>query len=782
MSMKFTLNWLKQYIDPGMSSAELADRLTMAGLEVDSVDELFAELDENVRVAEVLSVERHPNADKLTLCEVAVGDEKHQVVCGAPNARPGMRTPIALPGARLPSGMVIKKSKIRGETSSGMLCSQRDLGISEEHEGIMDLPDSCTSGSLLSDALQLQDTLIEVDLTPNRPDCTSVIGVAREVGGFTGQSVKKPVQGELPVLTGQGLPFAVEIHNSESCPRYGARMLTGVTIGPSPWWLQRILLAVGLRPINNVVDITNFVMLEYGQPLHAFDFSRLAGGKIIVRNAAPSESITTLDGVKRELEDDMLVICDAEKPVAIAGIMGGEGSQVENDTVDILLESAYFDPVSIRRTVRRLKMGTDSSYRFERGIDPQGVPIALERAVRLMQELTGASVMENGVDHCHCLPESPVLTLRVQRVRDLLGIDITAQELADLLRAIEIDAQVKEDAVLTVTPPSFRVDIEREVDLIEEIARLKGYNEIPTALPVIPMSFPETDPGRILRKQLAASMVSLGFYEAINYSFVTEKHFDMLGLDPGDAARATVCLLNPLAEDQSVMRTTLLPGLLENARKNINHQDIDLRLFEIGKVFLSSGEEQPHEELRITAVLSGRRYPDSPVLYHGNEKVDFYDVKGILEQLFAQLRMPAAELIAVDTPVGYAAPGEHARVKSGGRAVGTLGKVSDKTLKNFGIKQDVFFLDLSLEKILQIPARPRQFQALPKFPSVKWDIALVVPEKVGGGELLQVIQEMNHPLVEQAEIFDIFRGESIEQGCKSIAVSVTYRSREQTLD
>ncbi|MFO7606422.1 MAG: phenylalanine--tRNA ligase subunit beta, partial [Desulfurivibrionaceae bacterium] len=612
--MKFTVNWLKKYIDFDLSNRELADRLTMAGLEVDSVEDLYPGLDD-LRVGLVKGVKPHPNADRLSLCEVDDGESVRRVVCGAPNVRAGMLTALAVPGTVMPGGFKIKPAKIRGEASEGMLCSAHELGISPDKAGIMDLPADLSPGQSLVEALELRDTLIEVDLTPNRPDCASVIGTAREVGAFVGKKVKHPGAGDLPELSGADLPFAVEVRDFAACPRYSARMVKGVRIAPSPWWLQRLLLAVGLRPINNVVDVTNFVMLEYGQPLHAFDFIKLSGGRIVVRRAAKGEKTETLDGVERQLDEEMLLICDAERPVAVAGVMGGGNSEVSDDTVDILLESACFDPVSIRRTSRRLNLATDSSYRFERGVDPQGTVRALERAVELIVELAGGVAVPVGVDLKEGSPENSPIDLRVRRCNDLLGLDLGARQIADYLESIEIDADPVGEETLKVTPPGFRVDLEREVDLFEEVARLVGYNEIPVTLPHVPLSFADRDPAREIRKEVAAIMTAQGYNEAINYSFVSERHYDMLGLAPDHSARRNVRLLNPLAEDQSIMRTMLLPGILENLKRNVNHQRPDIKLFEVGKVFHPTDSELPDEEMRLVAVISGKRNPDSPPLH-----------------------------------------------------------------------------------------------------------------------------------------------------------------------
>lgn len=781
--MKFTLNWLKQYIDFDMSPKALADRLTMLGLEVDAVEDLYPALDQ-VKVAKIDAVQPHPNADKLVLCDVSVGEKTCRVVCGAPNAREGMLTAIALPGAVLPGGFTVKPAKIRGEASEGMLCSAKELGISDDQSGIMELPATMESGQSVSEALSLKDTFIEVDLTPNRPDCASVIGIAREVAGFVGNQLNPPVNKEaLPQLTGEGVPFSVKVEAPDACPRYSARMLTNVRIGHSPWWLEQKLLAVGMRPINNVVDITNFVMMEYGQPLHAFDYKKVAGGQIIVRKAQAGEKITTLDDVERQLDPEMLLICDAERPVAVAGVMGGENSEVTESTTEVLLESAYFDAINVRRTASKLNLSTESSYRFERGVDPKGVPDALERAVQLIKELAGADVVEGGVDCSEDIKDPSPITLRVQRVSDQMGMDFSAEDIIQSLTSIEIDVKQIDDQTLTVYPPSFRVDLEREADLVEELARLKGYDEIPISLPLVPMSFPEHDSERDLLKQVSSLMISLGFNEAINYSFVTEKHFDMLGLADNDSARSTVRLLNPLTEDQSVMRTTLLPGLLENLRRNINHQNYDVRLFEIGKVFhYKKNQELPDEQQRLTALLCGRQHPYSPRLYNGEVAVDIFDVKGAVENLLEDLRLSDVSILPDKKTASYAEAENFVKLEADNRLIGNFGKISTSVLKAFGIKQDVFFLDLNLDGFYYLTVAPKSFVQLPKFPCVQWDIAVLVPDKVAGGELLDAITGSGEPLIESAEIFDVYRGKNIVKGYKSVAISVTYRSNSQTLN
>ncbi len=461
--MKFTLGWLKEYIDCSeMSAQEVADRLTMLGLEVDSVTPIFQELS-SLRTGTVVSCEKHPNADKLSVCQVKIGSETHQIVCGAPNVREGLKVVVALPGTVLPGDFKIGKSKIRGVASAGMLCSERELGLSDAHSGIMELPAETEDGQLFSEVMGINDTCIEVDLTPNRADCASVTGIAREVAAICNGTLQLPTTGAK--ITSRSNEFSVEIKNPELCPRYAAKLIKGVKIGPSPWWLRKKLLSVGLRPINNVVDITNFVMMEYGQPLHAFDFDTLSGGKIVVRVPQTGETtFTTLDGTNRTLTENTLLICDGEKPVAIAGIMGGENSEVSAETTNILLESACFDPVSVRKSAKMLNISTDASYRFERGVDPLVTINALERAAQLIGEIGGAKIEDTGIDEFPGKKEPLTLTLSTKRANTVLGVQLTQVEIMQLLKAIEIPCSAQDEDIITASIPSFRIDLEREAD------------------------------------------------------------------------------------------------------------------------------------------------------------------------------------------------------------------------------------------------------------------------------------------------------------------------------
>lgn len=786
--MKFTLSWLNQFISTeGQTSAQLADKLTMLGLEVDSVEELFVEL-EQITTARITEVSKHPDADKLTVCAVDTGDEIVQVVCGAPNTRVGMLTAIAKPGVRLPDGTKIKKAKVRGVVSSGMLCSAKELGLNNDHSGILDLNDQLACGVPLAEALGLRDTVIEVDLTPNRPDCASVRGIAREVGSFTDGALG-PLVANVTPLTGKDIGYEVVIEAPDLCPRYTARKLTRVTIGPSPLWMQQRLTAVGMRPINNIVDITNYVMLESGQPLHAFDFTTLKGGKIIVRRPTANETtLTTLDGSQRQLDSEMLLICDAERPIAVAGVMGGLETEITGQTTTILLESACFNPLSIRRTARKLGIPSEASYRFERGVDPNLADSALERAVELMVEYAGAQADVDGIDVYPGKKEPLQLQLRIDKVCTLLGLTLGPDEVARFLRSIEFVVTPLNEKVLNVLVPSFRVDIEREIDLIEEVARLVGYNEIPTSQPSIRMVYPQRDELRTLRQEAARILTAQGFFEAINYSFVADNHLNLCGLAEDDPRRRVTRLLNPLSEEQAIMRSMLLPGMLENIRRNINFQQPDIRLFEIGKVFLQAATDSlPEERLQLCAVISGHRYPEAEPLYYSEQEADFFDIKGAVANLLGVLRVTGTDNVPLfqhdpaATPP-YCDPTCTALVMNGDTKVGTLGAVHPATLKGFGIKQQVYYFEIDLQHLNAMDRKVKKFTTLPKYPSVKRDISLVVPDSVPAGELLQAIQRQQQKYLESADIFDVYRGKPIQAGYKSVALAVTYRSTTATLD
>ncbi len=772
--MKFTLSWLQDYVDISLSATELAAGLTMAGLEVDSVDETGADLDQLV-IARVAAVEGHPDADRLHVCEVDDGEDRRQIVCGAANVHAGMITVLARPGAVLPGGLKIKSSKLRGVKSDGMLCSAAELGLEDGSDGILDLDRDLSVGTPAASALGLVDTLIEVDLTPNRADCASVIGIAREAAALTNTSLRSPAVSDLS-FSGQA-PFTVKIADYDLCRRYCACIIRGVKVGPSPWWLKKRLLSVGLRPINNVVDITNFVMLECGQPMHAFDFNRLSGTEIEVRSAREGEKIKTLDGREHDLTPETLVVADAGGAVAVAGVMGGEATQVDAATGDILLESACFSAVSVRRTARRLNLGTDSSYRFERGVDPGATAHALARAAELVVKM-GAGEIEGAVDVQGKAAKPLKLLFRPHRCNKLLGTSLSGEEIMAMLSAIELGCRLIDTETLEVTVPTFRVDIEREIDLVEEVARLVGYDHLPESLPRVTLAPAIESPDRVFRLKAAAAMVEIGLSEVINYSFVSSSHRRLLGY--GESPDEFVRLKNPLAEEQSVMRTTILPGLIENLNHNLNRQAPGLMIFEVGKVFHPRGgrDRQPRENTRISAIIAGRRNSGAPVIHFGREKVDLYDVTGVVSAFISRMGYRIdAFTVAEDLPF---ASGTVA-VSVNGVRIGACGELSPGVTREFGVKQAAWFIDLDLDMLMGIKREDKIFFPLPKFPAVYRDIAIVLSEAVPVAELMASLEKGGGNLLESAELFDVYKGDKVEAGTKSVAVRLVFRSAGSTL-
>ncbi|WP_373499968.1 phenylalanine--tRNA ligase subunit beta [Desulfococcus sp.] len=782
--MKVSLSWLREYIPVDMDVVELAERLTMAGLEVDSVEDRYAWLN-TVRVGRVLSVDPHPRADKLKLCRVDAGDRTVQVVCGAPNVAPGMTAPLALPGTVFPGGKLLEKGMIRGEASEGMLCSEAELELGIDAGGIMTLNDRQEApavGAPLPEALRLSDASLEIDLTPNRPDCLSVMGVAREIGFFQHRKITRP---EIRLPRGEGdirERTSVAIAAPEHCPRYAARLIEGIQVRPSPFWLQDRLLSVGLRPINNIVDITNFVMMETGQPLHAFDFDQLSGHRIVVRTAAEGETFTTLDGKERALTDAMLMICDGERPVAVGGVMGGLNSEIEAGTTRVLIESAYFSPTSIRRTAKTLGLGTDASHRFERGVDPEGTVAALDRAAQLMLETGGGTLISGVIDERPIRVGNAAIDLSIQALNRHLGTGLSRDAVAGMLGAIEFTATPLSEDLLRVLPPSFRVDIFRPEDLMEEVARLSGYNSIPVTFPRLPAEGVQFDPRIVLRNRVKDLMVACGFAEAINYSFVDEASCDKLRLKPDDQRRRLLHILNPLTEEQSVMRTSLVPGLLAGVSRNLSQQNRDLKLFEVGMSFLSNGQDRLPDEVEIAAgVWTGARSKAS--WFTLEAACDFYDLKGVVESLLSGLgvsdvRVTAAEDHACD----YTRPGHTAVIDAGGVRLGILGELHPEAMKNFGLRQTAFIFELNLDLLRPLFSETKQARPMPKFPPTDRDITLIVDRPVEAGAVVAAVLAAREPLVEEAFLFDVYDGEKMPEGKKSVSIRIVYRSPSETLE
>ncbi len=778
--MIVTYNWLKEFVDFDLSPEDLAHRLTMVGLEVDSMEKIGEGFD-SVVVARLVAVEPHPEADRLTVCKVDNGAETVQVVCGATNHRAGDLVALAQVGSVLPGDFKIKKSKIRGRESMGMLCSEKELGLAEESAGIMILPPQLTVGVPVFEALGLKDVRFELGLTPNRADCLSVVGVAREVGAMVGRPVRLPPHAVTEEGEAAEALTSVTIEEPELCPRYAARLIRGVRIGPSPDWLVRRLESVGMRSISNVVDVTNLVLMELGHPLHAFDFSLLREGRIVVRRASEGEVFTTLDSQQRPLKSGDLIIADGEGAVALAGIMGGENSEIGAETVDILLESAYFHPPAIRRTSKRLGIHTESSHRFERGADVNMVPVALDRAASLIVELAGGRVAKGRIDaYPRPLPDRR-LTLSASRNEEILGLSVEQTEIIRLLRSIGLEAVPAETRpdIVQVTVPSWRQDLEREIDLIEEIARLNGYDCIPVTMPVSRTICHRSPDHQRFSSRVRDFMASSGFSEVINYSFVSSGAWDRIGLSPQDSRRRTVRVLNPLTEEQSVMRTTLVASLLENVARNLAYRSRDLRLFELRPVFSpEDGEELPREKQRLTAVMCGRREPEGWT--QAKEAVDFFDIKGVLESLFENLRITRVKWETSQIEP-FLHPGKSSRLLRGDVVLGSVGEVHPKVLERFDIDQPLYLLDLDLEAAFASGADASTFRALSRFPDVYRDSAFLLDDEVPAEQVFAAIEKARGKEVEDVVLFDFYKGAGIPEGKKSLAVRVRYRSSERTL-
>lgn len=780
--MIVSLSWLKNYVPIRMDTALLADALTMAGLEVESVWDRYSYLN-SIVVGRITRVSAHPNADKLTVCSVDIGDLVLDVVCGAPNAVNGLVVPLALPGAVFPNGSTIEKSSIRGVESGGMLCSEKELALGPEKDGLMELPQDFKPGTALSTALSLCDHVMEIGLTPNRSDCLSMLGVAREIAAVEKSALKyPPFSLNDPVDDEISRSTSVTIENPEHCPRYCTRLIENVTIGPSPFWLQDRLLSIGLRPINAIVDITNFVMLETGQPLHAFDFDRLAQNRIVVRTARDDEMFTTLDGKNRKLSSDMLMICDGEKPVAIGGVMGGENSEIQEDTTRVLIESAYFDPVSIRKTSKMLGLSTDASYRFERGVDPDGTVNALNRAAALMMEITGGRLVPGVIDEYPVKYQEKSIVLEPSLVNETLGISLKTAQIQKLLESIEFCAQRTSTQQLKVTVPSFRVDVERPEDLTEEIARLYGYDRIPTTYPLIPAQRREASVLWDFRGRIKDLMRGLGFNEVINYSFVDEKSCDMLKLKAGDDRRKLLSIINPLTEDMAVMRTSLVPGLLRTMHLNLSQQAKNLKIFEIGNTFISRGQDElPEEREFLAALWTGSR--QEHCIHVKDTGCDFYDIKGSVEALFRSLEIQGAiftEMPAKECP--FTKTGHTAKITIQGKYAGLLGQIHPQVLAAFDLKQETFIFELDQSLLSSLTPQNKEFFPVPKFPATARDITIIVDKQIESRQVVEMAKDVDNTLVESVFLYDLYEGAPIPKGYKSLTLRIVYRSPEKTLE
>jgi phenylalanyl-tRNA synthetase beta chain len=774
--MRVSLNWLKEFVDIDQTPAEVAEILTMAGLEVEGLEQRAQNLND-FKVSRILDIKPHPRADRLSICQVNAGTETVSVVCGATNINKDDLVPLALPGTALPDGTPIKESKIRGEISQGMLLAEDEMGLTDDHTGIMILPDNLTPGKSLTEAMDLEDWILDVTLTPNRVDCASILGIAREIGALTKKKITRPeIQTEESDKLIEDLAN-VTVLDSNGCPRYTAGLVEHVKIGPSPFWMRYRLHVSGIRSINNVVDITNYVLMEFGQPLHAFDYHRLGDRKIVVKRAEQGQIFTTLDDQTWYLDNQTLMICDGKEPVALAGIMGGLNSEITENTTTVLIESAYFDPITISRSSKRLSLATEASYRFERGIDIEGTDLALKRSLMLIQQLAGGDIAKGIID-CYPEPWSPSkIILRVNRANEILGTNISIEQMADHLSSLSMAIEVVDQNRMEVCPPSFRVDMTREADLIEEVARLVGYNNIPVSLPAIRPT--QEDISELaLRDRIKAMLVGMGFTEIITYSFISPQSADILGAGENSDLRSFVRLSNPLSQDQSVMRTSFIPGLLSTVRLNSLRGQNDLRIFEWGRIYIKGNGDLPQEKQVLAALITGMG--STVEWYQEGREADFFDIKGIAENILEELGIEDCEYKRSSPKEGLD-PTEYGRILCSGSEIGAIGKISKGAMEGYGLERNAYILELYIKPLLSLVVWEKRFAPLAKYPSVRRDISIIVNRSTETAMLINIVKEMGRDLVESVDIFDVYQGKQIAPQDKALAVRVNYRSKEKTL-
>ncbi len=765
--MRVPFEWLKEFVPIDVSASDLAKRLTMRGLEVEA-EEAVQPAFSDVVVGEILDIEAVAGTDKLLLCKVDVGRDVLPVVCGAPNVASGNRVPVALPDARLADGTVIEKRKIKGIESYGMLCSERELGLSEDHSGIFILSDELRVGDSLGDALGLADTVFDVNVPPNRGDCQSIVGIAREVASVLNKEITFPPF-TLEEKEDPELRMNLAVASPDACPRYVLRMIKDVAIIPSPFWMRNRITKCGMRPISSIVDVTNYVMLELGQPLHAFDYQKLAGSRIEVRLSGKKSVFRSLDGVDRKLEEGDLLICDGEGPVALAGIMGGENSEITSATRRVALESAYFNPLFIRRTARRLELKSEASLRFEKGIDIANVDFAARRAVSLMRRIAGGSVVK-GSKEFYEKKEPRTIFVNLKRVGEIIGMPIEREQIVKSLQSIEIPVAKREKEGVVVSVPAFRHDLAEYMDIVEEVARIVGFENVPATVPVSRLM-----PVRQQKMNLVASLakhyfVSSGFYEAINYGFFSEKDIARFLIPPeGDVRSRPVSILNPISQELGVMRTLLAPGLLESLAYNINRGMKHLRMFEVGKVFYK-GDLLPQEPVFAGLVLTGR---EREYFWKGTPpELDFFDLKGVLEGMLDSLGL-LLEVRRSEEP--FLNRHNASDLFVGGGKAGWAGELKQEVLAGYGIEQKVYAAEIDLTVVAAQAVTERKYQSIPRYPSVVRDFSFTIEPGIPVGDMIDKIKAVS-PLIVAVGVFDLFKREKT-----SVAFRVTFQSLEDTL-
>jgi phenylalanyl-tRNA synthetase beta chain len=768
--MKFTYNWLKEYVDTPLAPQEVGAGLTMLGLELESLSSTVPSLD-GVVVGKVLTCETHPKSARLHVCEVNIGrEEALKVVCGAPNVEAGQLVAVAPPGTALPGGMKIEVRSILGVESYGMICSEAELGLSDEAETILVLNGAAPPGKYLRDVVE-QDYIFEINVTPNRPDCLGVIGVAREVGLITGTPLQRPKVKLKESATVIDKLAKVQIKDTAGCPRYAARLVQNIKVGPSPQWLVKRLRAVGSRSISNIVDITNYVMLENGQPIHAFDFELLEKSKIIVQRARAGERFQTLDEKEHTLEAEDLLICDGERAVGLAGVMGGLNSEVSSNTRHVLIECANFDPLTVRRTAKRLGIASEAARRFEKGVDPNHIPFVINRAAQLMQEVAGGEIVRGVVDSYPKTISPLKIDFRPKRVYHVLGTKIPNKKMTAILEQLECKVAPK-NAAWKVTAPTFRPDLRREIDLIEEIVRVYGFNEVPAHTRfAISFSNARNRQEEIFEK-LRQVLTGLGIDEAMTYSLLSRQRAEKFIA----GNRQILSLLNPLSEDLTVMRPYVISTLLNSLAYNLNRKNFDTCLFEIGSAYWREVDKPICEERRLAAVFSGNADPPSWV--GASRALSVYDVRGFLNEMCRHLRMPELQFVALP---------KHPFLKNGwqiscnGATLGIAGELAAEVLKSYDIEASAFALELNIEDLLMLVDWQRTARAVPRYPASERDIAIIAARNIPAEKVMATIQSAAGDFLESVRLFDLYTGKQIASDKKSMAFALVFRAPDRSL-
>ena len=772
--MLISLNWLKQYVEIKESIEEVANALTMIGQEVEAI-EIQGENLENVVIGQIVEFDRHPNSDRLTLLKVNVGEgEPLQIICGATNHKLNDKVVVAKIGATLPGDFKIKKSKIRDVESYGMLCSEEELGFAKESDGIIILPEDAPIGKEYREYLNLNDVIFELEITPNRPDCLSHIGIAREIAAYYDRKVKYPSIEINETIESINTLIKVNIDDKERCKRYVGKIVKNVKVQESPEWLKRRIQAMGLNPINNIVDITNFVMFEYNQPMHAFDFDKLKGN-INVRAAKENEEITTLDGVDRVLKNNELVIADEERAIAIAGIIGGDATKIDNETKNIFVEVAYFTPDNIRRTSRELGIFTDSSYINERGMDIQNLETVVERAVSLIAEVAGGEILSDTIDRYLEKPEKYEISLNLEKLNKFIGKNLSSDEVAKILTNLNIEIKTIGEDKMLLTPPTYRGDLIRPADIYEEVIRMYGFDNIEARMPVMSIESGEENTNFKVSRIIREILREQGLNEVINYSFIPKSAKELFSFEDG-----IIEIKNPLSEDMAIMRPSLVYSLVNNIKENLNRNQTDLKIFEVSKTFKNLGSAKDGlatEELKVAIALSGRE--DKNLWNQTKTDYDFYDLKGYIEYLFERLNINKFNLERAKDVNFH--PGVSAEIKIGEDVIGIFGELHPTLINNVGIKREkVFFAEINLTKLMKYMKIKVNYESISKYPQVLRDLAITLDKDILVGNMTKDIKKKVN-LVEKIDIFDVYSGDKVEAGKKSVAMSIVLRDKTRTL-